>query len=1051
MERRQVSPIRSNCEPASPQEPAREQATSCCEGACGREAVAGRSTGNGTADRKSAMRLPYRLRAAVSEALCLPAQGPWRLLVWMGSLGLGLSLYLLIARHLHIPHSSFRDVVATPAFDNYSEMQDLSHYLLALIIVPLAMLAGQSLWLGFVALLGRGRRAAYWAPGLATLILLSSWLGPLAWGPRALGSALVLGGGVLSIVAWLELARPRLATRLTSCLRAAACPPEPALQGAVALIGLGLGISALIGPRPSSLFSMPAIGIGACMAGLWVGWLALSYVLARAWQKSWRKVSQALAWSCLPLSLFFLRGLLWWEVWQAGSRVASHGSPWGPAALGAVALGAAGMVAWVALAAVRRGREVGSRLFWRFFWGLAVPLLLYAIVYNPNVHGTLDFFHEGERLATAQALLNGRVAYKDVVFIHGFGRDPGVALAAFRLLGVSVESLRVVEQWLAPLAFVASYYLVLASAGGAWGLAYSVLALTGFVPIFYDWRIVPAMAALTCMLLGLRRGMRLGWPLAAGLLTVIALVTSIDLGLVALASSLILGLSLALFRWRQFGLRPLLAYGLPLATGILALWLWAMPAGAWQTVLAWHTQLLRVHRDWNGMPFPIWAGSLEQLMQRYISPLASALALAALVVAAVRNRWNLWTWSVLLLLVANVTLFNRGIVGGAEQGSAMLTGSHFGPFLILQLGSIPAVRRRASLTLAVLVAIALVVPPGRLSLVKQSPGQLLSSLHARNLVVVPDTWVRSSVERMGEIYLPREQEQTIAELTTLLQGSTFWDQTDHGALYFLSDGASPSRFYATHHVITSDDQRQVIHDLSKDPPARVLYRSGTEWDAIAGVDRTLRSYLVSEYLLRNYHPIGEVNGFEILEPGPIELSDPPLEFPVNLGYVPFVWGQDRFDDLKAARLVDEGSWPFASGEDDEDWWRGGGWLAATADREGWHACGSEDGLCLQNVNLTLDPQHITYLALRLRMESDSSGPLQGRIYWREASAGWAEQRSALFLLQGDGQEHLYLVRLASLPSWMWSPTIQGLRIDLSGCPAPDITLRSVELFRAEEW
>ncbi len=974
--------------------------------------------------------------------------GPWRPLAWVGSLGLGLGFYMLVARRLHIPYHSFQDVVATPAFDNHAELQDLALYLLALVLVPLIMAAGYVLWLGLVALLSTQREpVARWSPPLATLVLLLSWLGVLAWGPPVLASALLLGGGVLVIVEGLEIARARLAHSLLP----AAGLPSPALQGAVALLGLGVGVALLVGPRPVLPFAVPAVGVGACAMGLWATWLAISYGLARAWQKEWRTLGQALACACLPLSLFFVRGLLWWEVWQAGTRVASHGSPCGPALLGTVALVGVGVVAWVALAAVRRGTEVQGRVFWGWFWWLAVPLLLYALRYSPNIHGPLDLFHEGERLAPAHALMNGRVAYRDIVFVHGFGRDPGVALVAFRLMGVTVESLRMMEHWLQPLAFVATYYLVLVSVGGGWALAYAFLVLTRFFPIFYDWRILPTMAALACLVLGLQRRHGLGWPLAAGLLTFLGMAVAFDLGTVALACGLALGVALALFRWRPFGLRPLLAYTLPLAAGTLGLWLWAEPAGAWDALLAWHAQILDVYRDWNGMPFPTSATSLAELVERFLSPLASVLALVVLLMAAVRNKWQPWTWAVLVLLVANVTLFNRGVVGGYEQGTALFTASHFGPLLLLQLGSFPAARRRVGTALIVLVALTLVVSPTSFPLVGLSPGQFLASVHLRNRLVVPDTWVQSGVERIGAIYLPREQEESLAEITALLQGSTFWDQTDQGALYFLSDGAGPSRFYTTHHVINSDNQREVIRDLSEAPPERVLYCSGTGWDAIAGIDRTLRSFLVSEYLLLNYHPTAQVGGFTVLEPGPVLPSEPPLEFPVDLGYVPLLWGQDRLGDLEALGPVNEIAWSFESESDVEDWHASGSALVALVDEEGWHLRAAAGGVSLENSSLVVDPPHVTYLALGLQVDASCPGSGVARLYWRAPSGDWAEARSVVFRLQGDGQEHVYLVRLASFPAWTWSKPIQGLRLDLSGCPALDTTLHSVELFHVQEW
>ena len=79
----------------------------------------------------------------------------WSALVWVGSFGLGVTVFLAVADELHFEYHSYQDIVAVPAFRLYPELGDWWLYLLALALIPTLTLVGYGLWVGLVSLCHR--------------------------------------------------------------------------------------------------------------------------------------------------------------------------------------------------------------------------------------------------------------------------------------------------------------------------------------------------------------------------------------------------------------------------------------------------------------------------------------------------------------------------------------------------------------------------------------------------------------------------------------------------------------------------------------------------------------------------------------------------------------------------------------------------------------------------------------------------------------------------------------------------------------------------------
>ena len=70
----------------------------------------------------------------------------WSALAWLGSFGMGLSLFMFFARHIHFEYHSFLDIVATSAFILYPEHQDWWLYIIFTVTVPTVALASYYIW-----------------------------------------------------------------------------------------------------------------------------------------------------------------------------------------------------------------------------------------------------------------------------------------------------------------------------------------------------------------------------------------------------------------------------------------------------------------------------------------------------------------------------------------------------------------------------------------------------------------------------------------------------------------------------------------------------------------------------------------------------------------------------------------------------------------------------------------------------------------------------------------------------------------------------------------
>ena len=88
-----------------------------------------------------------------------------------------------------------------------------------------------------------------------------------------------------------------------------------------------------------------------------------------------------------------------------------------------------------------------------------LPIFIYLLTYSGSIHGNIDLFHEGERLAPLNEMLHGGVPFRDVYVQHGLFQNAYLAWVGGQLFEPTLFGLRTMERVLNPLGYVALYLL----------------------------------------------------------------------------------------------------------------------------------------------------------------------------------------------------------------------------------------------------------------------------------------------------------------------------------------------------------------------------------------------------------------------------------------------------------------------------------------------------------------------------------------------------------------------------------------------------------------
>ena len=90
---------------------------------------------------------------------------------------------------------------------------------------------------------------------------------------------------------------------------------------------------------------------------------------------------------------------------------------------------------------------------------IILPIFIYLLTYSGNIHGKIDLFHEGERLAPLNEMLHGAVPFRDIYIQHGLFQNAYLAWLGSQLFEPTLFGVRSMEDIVDPLGYVALYVL----------------------------------------------------------------------------------------------------------------------------------------------------------------------------------------------------------------------------------------------------------------------------------------------------------------------------------------------------------------------------------------------------------------------------------------------------------------------------------------------------------------------------------------------------------------------------------------------------------------
>ena len=544
---------------------------------------------------------------------------------------------------------------------------------------------------------------------------------------------------------------------------------------------------------------------------------------------------------------------------------------------------------------------------------IILPIFIYLLTYSGSIHGNIDLFHEGERLAPLNEMLRGGVPFRDIYIQHGLFQNAYLAWFGSQLFEPTLFGVRLMEDLLGPLGYVALYVLglqvfrsrflaaficvLIASGTGFWVSPRHSLGLISFA--FVANSLTHFQATRT------NKIPTFVWKLLlAGLFTSLAFWYSTEIGLYTLGA---IGLFLVIggfgtaheSRQRQLEkdrrayLLPLISYGCGVLVGFLSVGIYFLSHGAlddaiWNSYIQCRYQLA----TW-GLAFPSLSKTLTLLSTegwrafifsegfRWYLPICIFLIVAAYLT----YRWlsgtnSVNTMKLLLLLLGGVAFFRTAL--GRSDGGHLIYGATFlwllcllplegGIVRMFRVGLSSLRGRRpwhAALKVAwVLIPIVIFCwyvgeRHHPLAGFNQKWERLRQNPFKQNTVA-------QELVRAGGVDIPDDQVEQIQKVVAYIQENTaenekIFDFTSQGAYYFFANRPGVSRFHQVSYASTPAMQQEVIEALERDKTRLVIFKTGGWFDAVDGIRVEERHALIAAYLQENYELAIDINNTEIL-------------------------------------------------------------------------------------------------------------------------------------------------------------------------------------------
>ena len=661
--------------------------------------------------------------------------------------------------------------------------------------------------------------------------------------------------------------------------------------------GVCVGVFLLVEYGTPSLSLQRGCGILAVSSiGLWSFWIGYSKLVSLLLSQPKEKVLLADAPTYLPAMLLLAQTLLF---------STPHANK--------ILLGLAVLLCIIGkFLILRKDAQISNtmnRIARRSLIFVLIPALIWTFLYNSNIHGGIDMFHEGERLGPASDFLRGKIPYRDIYVQHGLFQNVYKPWLAFKLFGVSVSADRSLSNnpfgrsgFLTPLGFVAVYFLVLVFYRKKLS-AIIALILLASVELWLTER--HALAFLVFALIASFLDNKRGWKLwFAGIITTLAVFNSLETGLYTLFASSIFLIIFALAQQHRSMRERLLLFGryaLGVFAGFAPFLIYFGMHGALDD-LFWVSYMECVYQVpiW-GLPFPSLLPELTKLVSLdawkafllsttfkwYIPVLVYVIGIIKLTYLAINRRFEREDWKLVLLLIAGITFF-RSALGRSDYVHLLFATPPFWLLCILLLErtviSTTASLREGATTIrrlntgiqAVLTAIILLTF-GWYLFTAYKPLQAaegrLRSLTSHG--TIPSDHVPLSIERGGTVRIPKQQADSIGRIVEYIQTHTepdehIFDLTNHGAYYFLANRPNPTRYYLAAYAATEEMQKEVVADLERKRPQYVLAYPDENSPSGFGGGNTDDQVIIGKYLRSHYQQETKIAGVAFLRRIPVK-------------------------------------------------------------------------------------------------------------------------------------------------------------------------------------
>lgn len=509
---------------------------------------------------------------------------------------------------------------------------------------------------------------------------------------------------------------------------------------------------------------------------------------------------------------------------------------------------------------------------------LLILLAIYRLAYDGNVDGNFDYIHEGDRLAHIDAVMEGKLPFRDVYVQQGLGENILKPLLACKLFGKSVESLRRLGQnsyiyrgYLPPLGLLAT---LIAAATLIRRSALFVAVCVALPACFYEIsdRHIFGFLAVACLGVFITRR-RPVWLLSAGVMTSLAGLYSLEVGVYLAAAGVGWAVVDSLLRFQtQRGLAVSIlsrcAWFLGgAAIGLAPFLVWCVLAGVLRDFARnVYIQLLLRPRifpaEYPGLPWNEQASVAGNLLVAamfvliyYGIPLMYAATLLGLVIR--RGRWaGRWRRSRLILTSLLGLAFWGTVVGRPDLWHVAYA---FGPVVIfigVWLDVLPKITpSRAARALAYSFSAAIIAA----SVLLGQGGVWGRLLWGQESALLPEDLKRDGKRlvicqgpRIGSLALEPQHANFAAEIISYIKEHTTPDEmildlSDHALLYFLCERRSPTRFHLLSHVGNSPLLGELVKEvLARDRLPRYVVRLASDQHLPGGLDDLVRRYYVPE-------------------------------------------------------------------------------------------------------------------------------------------------------------------------------------------------------------